>query len=94
MDTDIPHLVPLPADTVNALCDRAEAANLGKLRRGIQLEIDGFRRDRTPWDASRLANILSFTDLAPDIVRELDALAQKGGVVPSPMRRLRHQSTA
>lgn len=79
------HLRPLPTDTVTDLCDRASRAAPDSYT--IQLEINGFRDSRTPWDAMRLANVLDRYDPASlsvkELVAELDRVAHEAaGLVP------------
>jgi hypothetical protein len=79
-----PHLRPIDAATVNALCDRAEP--LVSASYTLLLEVKGFRESRTPWDARRLANALRHcVQAAPaELVGELDRLAlELAGLKPS-----------
>ena len=75
------HLRPIEQETVDAICERvASAANCNFY---VISEMRGFKRDRTPWDAQRLANVLALYDIAPELVRDLDKLAEdRAGLVP------------
>ena len=75
------HLRPIEQDTVDALCQRV--ASIANCNSSIIREMRGFKRDRTPWDAMRLANALDFFKLDPALVSDLDELAQdRGGLTP------------
>lgn len=85
-DNDIPNLRQMPADEVNALCDRAEAACPNSYT--VRVEADGFRRERTPWSATRLANALDIQSdnntALGELVGEIDRAAEAcAGLVPS-----------
>ena len=68
------HLKPIEQSTVDALCDRAAA--MANCEYAIIMEIRGFRRDRTPHDAMRLANALVIFRRGDDaLIRDLDSLA-------------------
>ena len=75
------HLRPIEQETVDAFCQRvASAANCNF---SILMEMRGFKKDRTPWDAQRLANVLAIYDIDPELVRDLDRLAEeRAGLVP------------
>ena len=78
MSDTSPHLRQIAANKVADLCDRA-FARAGNSHT-VRLEIEGFRKSRTPWDATRLANILWRMDkanpLVEELVRDLDQAAE------------------
>ena len=82
------HLRQIDPETVSDLCDRAEAITSPSAVH-IRMEIDGFRQSATPWDATRLANILDNyryrnTPEVKALVADLDAAAEVcAGVAPS-----------
>ena len=76
------HLQPIEQEVVDALTARAAA--VANCNLSITQEIRGFREDRTPWDAMRLANALAFFRLDKELVSDLDQLAfDRAGLVPS-----------
>ena len=86
MSTDTPHLRLMPPDEVNAFCERAIAACPDSYT--VRLEVDGFRRERTPWFATRLANALDIQNEASvaigELIGEIDRAAEAcAGLVPS-----------
>lgn len=83
--SDTPHLRQMPEDEVNAFCDRVIAAFPDSY--GLRLEAEGFRQSRTPWDATRLANILDIeNETSPavgELIGEIDRAAEAcAGLVP------------
>jgi hypothetical protein len=80
------HLRPMESELVDNLCDRAVAASPDSY--AVRLEIEGFRRSRTPWDAMRLANALAYrgaeSDATKALVLDLDSLAhERAALVPA-----------
>jgi hypothetical protein len=74
------HLRPIEPEVVTALCGRALALDRSHY---IRLEVDGFMRDRTPWDARRLARALAIEHADDPLVAELFGLAlQRAGLKP------------
>jgi hypothetical protein len=86
MTTDTPHLRLMPPEEVNAFCDRAIALCPDSYT--VRLEADGFRLERTPWSATRLANALDIqsdnNQAIGDLVGEIDRAAEAcAGLVPT-----------
>lgn len=86
MTTDTPHLRLMPVEEVNDFCDRAIA--LAPDSYTVRLEADGFRLERTPWSATRLANALDIQNESNiaigELVGEIDRAAEAcAGLVPT-----------
>ena len=85
---DIPTLRQLPKDKVDALCDRA--LELAPDSYGMRQEAEAFRESRTPWDATRLANILSHVGkgnvLINELVTDIDVAAEDCAELVPPNR--------
>lgn len=86
-DERIPHLRPMEAEQVHLICDRVR--QLCPDSYVVLQEANGLRRDRTPWDARRLANALAnyepgnVTPEIAEIIAELDRMAlEKAGLKP------------
>ena len=86
MTQETPHLRLMPPEAVNGFCDRAIAACPDSYT--VRLEADGFRLERTPWSATRLANALDINNESSitigELIGEIDRAAEACAVlVPS-----------
>ena len=88
MTTDTPHLRQMPVEEVNGFCDRAIALCPDSYT--VRLEADGFRLERTPWSATRLANALDIqfdnNVKVGELVGEIDRAAEACAGCASPNR--------
>lgn len=83
--SDIPHLRQISQETVDLLSERAEI--LAASSHSVLVEAEAFRLTKTPWDATRLANALSYLEQSTpieELIRDLDAAAEAcAGLAPS-----------